>query len=39
MIIILKQDANEAAVRALRAELEAMGLSIHESLEIGRAHV
>ena len=32
MIIILKQNANEEAVRALRAELEAMGLSIHESL-------
>ena len=32
MIIILKKDANESAVRALRAELEAMGLSIHESL-------
>ena len=32
MIIILKQDANESAVRALHAELEAMGLSIHESL-------
>ncbi len=32
MIIILKQHADQAAVNALRAELEAMGLSIHESM-------
>lgn len=31
MIIILKQDADESCVSALRGELEHMGLSIHES--------